>query len=105
MHVSVAGMALLCVALSGCWVFDELDSGMEKMERYSSAKKPAEAAPEAPAPAAKGPRASEYFASQKNARTFTKGQLSGDIVSCQVNGATQFMKQDECLRRGGVPKS
>jgi hypothetical protein len=104
MRILALGLALACVVLSGCWVFDELDSGMEKMDRYTAKKPEAEKEPEPVAAAAKGPRIGEYFASQKNTRTFTKGQLSGDIVSCALNGSTQFMKQSECISRGGVPK-
>ena len=54
-------------------------------------------------PSGKRQRIGEYFASQKNARTLTPGQVSGDIVSCKLGGSTQFMKQPECLSRGGVP--
>jgi hypothetical protein len=109
MRMRVAGVALLSAALSGCWVMDELDAGSKKMDRFTSkGAAPAEAEPaeELPAPAAGGKpqRIGEYFASQKNTRTLTKGQLPGDIVSCKLDGATQFMKQSECLSRGGVPK-
>ena len=103
MRMRVVGVAFLAVALSGCWVLDELDAGSKKIDMYT-AKKP-EPPPEEVAPAPrKGPRVGEYFANQKNARTFTKGQLSGDIVSCKLKGSTQFMKQTECVNRGGVPR-
>jgi hypothetical protein len=60
--------------------------------------------PEPQLPTGKRQRIGDYFANQKNARTLTPGQLSGEIVSCRLNGGTQFMKQTECLSRGGVPK-
>ena len=99
----VLGVALLATALSGCWVLDELDEGNKKMDLYM-AKKPA-AEPEEAAPALpKGPRAADYFASQKNARTLTPGQVSSDIVSCKLKDGVQFMKTQDCVNRGGVPK-
>jgi hypothetical protein len=103
------GIALLAASLSGCWVLDELDAGSKKIDMYSgkSAKKTAEAEAEAAAaaapPARKRQRIGDYFASQKNARTLTKGQLPGDIVKCKTGSGTQFMKQSECLQRGGSP--
>jgi hypothetical protein len=107
MRIRVLGMALLAASLSGCWVLDELDEGSKKIDRYTSkgmAVEEEEPAP-APAPGGKRQRLGEYFASQKNARTLTPGERSSDIVSCKVDGGTQFMKQAECLSRGGVPKS
>jgi len=105
MRMRVFGVALLAAALSGCWILDELDEGSKKMDRYSAKKPESEAAFEEAVPAArKGPRVGEYFANQKNARTLTPGQLSSDIVSCKLKSGTQFMKQTECLSRGGVPK-
>jgi hypothetical protein len=58
-----------------------------------------------PVPSGKRQRLGDYFASQKNARTLTPGERSSDIVSCRLDGGMQFMKQAECLSRGGVPKS
>ena len=105
MRMRVAGVAFLAVTLSGCWVLDELDSGNKKMDMYNPNKANSEAAAAEPAPAArKGPRASEYFASQKNARTFTPGSSPSGIVTCKLKSGTQFMKQEECINRGGVPK-
>lgn len=106
MRFRVLGMAFLAAALSGCWVFDELDEGNKKIEMYTSkagmAVEP-EAEPVA-VPSGKRQRIGDYFANQKNARTLTPGQISSDIVSCNLDGGTQFMKQAECLSRGGVPK-
>ena len=104
MVLRTLAIAFLALGLSGCWVLDELDAGSEKIDRYSSkAAKPAEEEPVA-APSGKRQRIGDYFASQKNTRTLTKGQLPDDIVSCKLGSGTQFMKQAECLNRGGVPK-
>lgn len=101
------GIALLAVSLSGCWVMDEIDASSKKLDLYTgkSAKQAAEAEAAAAAPPArKRQRIGDYFANQKNARTLTKGQLPGDIVSCKTGSGTQFMKQSECLQRGGTPQ-
>ena len=106
MRIRVLGMALLAAALSGCWVFDELEEGNKKIEMYTSKGMAVEPEEEpVAAPSGKRQRLGDYFANQKNARTLTPGQLSSDIVSCKLDGGTQFMKQAECLSRGGVPKS
>jgi hypothetical protein len=105
MRMRVFGVAFLAAALSGCWILNEIDEGSKKMDRYSAKKPESEAAAEEAAPAArKGPRVGEYFASQKNARTFTPGSVSSGIVSCKLKSGTQFMKQEECINRGGVPR-
>ena len=104
MRMRVAGLALLAASLSGCWVLDELDAGNKKMEMYGHTKPKDEDAAEAAAPSAhKGPRAADYFASQKNARTLTPGSAPSGIVSCKLKSGTQFMKQEECINRGGAP--
>jgi hypothetical protein len=104
MRIRVLGMALLAASLSGCWVLDELDEGNKKIEMYTSKGMAVEAEEPEPLPAGKRQRIGEYFANQKNARTLTPGQLSSDIVSCKLASGTQFMKQTECISRGGVPK-
>ena len=103
MRVRVVCVAFLAAALSGCWVLDELDKSNKKMDEYSGTKPDAAAEEVAPA-ARKGPRVGEYFASQKNARTLTPGSVSSGIVSCKLKSGTQFMKQEECINRGGVPR-
>ena len=105
MRIRVLGVALLSACLSGCWVLDELDAGAKKMDQFSGKSATDEPAEEE-LPATRGPRQriSDYFASQKNARTLTPGQMSSEIVSCKLGGSTQFMKQSECVSRGGVPR-
>ena len=99
-------LVLLATALSGCWVLDELDAGSKKIDMYSSkASKHAEEEEPVALPSGKRQRIGAYFASQKNARTLTKGQMPSGIVSCKLSSGTQFMKQEECLHRGGVPSS
>ena len=104
MRIRVLGVALLAASLSGCWVLDELDAGSKKIDMFTSKGMAVEEAEPEPMPSGSRQRIGEYFASQKNARTLTPGQLSSDIVSCKLSSGTQFMKQAECLSRGGVPK-
>jgi hypothetical protein len=107
MRIRVFAVAMLAVALSGCWVFDELTEGSKKMDTYTKKKPDAEASGDAPAPAAapgRRMRANDYFASQTNARHLTPGTVSADIVSCKLKSGTQFMKESECVARGGTPK-
>jgi hypothetical protein len=107
MRKSVLGVALLavCLALPGCWVLDELSAGNKKMDAYMKKKPDADEPSGAPmAGGGKKQRVGEYFANQKNPRTFTPGSLSGDIVRCKLKGDVQFMKQQECASRGGTPQ-
>jgi hypothetical protein len=107
MRFRVFGVAMLAAALSGCWVFDELSEGNKKLDAYTKAKeKPDAEASAAPAGAGGGRkmRASEYFASQTNARHLTPGTMSKEIVSCKLKSGTQFMKESDCAARGGTPK-
>lgn len=107
MRIRVFAVAALAVALSGCWVLDELSSGSKKMDMYTKKKPGAEEAgggDAAPAAGGRKMRANEYFASQTNARHLTPGTMSADIVSCKLKSGTQFMKQSECAARGGTPK-
>jgi hypothetical protein len=100
------GIAVLAASLSGCWVLDELDAGSKKIDMYTAkggAKAVEEEAAAAP-PVRKRQRIGDYFANQKNARSLTKGQLPGDIVNCKTGAGTQFMKQSECIQRGGTPQ-
>jgi hypothetical protein len=105
MRIRVFAVALFAVALSGCWVLDELDAGSKKMDAYTKAKPAAEEPSAAPAGAGgRKMRANEYFASQTNARHLTPGTVSADIVSCKLKSGTQFMKESDCAARGGIPK-
>jgi hypothetical protein len=106
MRTRVFFVAMLTVALSGCWVFDELDAGNKKLDAYTK-KKPEQEASSEPAAGAGGGRkmrASEYFASQTNARQLTPGTLSKEIVNCKLKSGTQFMKEADCASRGGTPQ-
>jgi hypothetical protein len=104
MRMRIFGVALLALALVGCGILDELNEGNKKMDLYMKKKPGAEEPGDAPAaPGGKRQRVGEYFASQKNPKTFTPGTVSGEIVSCKLKSGTQFMKATDCVSRGGVP--
>jgi hypothetical protein len=104
MRLRIFSVALLAVVLAGCGLLDELEEGDKKMDLYMK-KSPGAEEPDGAAPARGGKRqrVGEYFASQKNPKTFTPGTVSNEIVSCKLKSGTQFMKQTECVSRGGVP--
>lgn len=104
MVLRILTVALLAVALAGCGILDELNEGNKKMDLYMKKKPGAEESDDAaPARGGKRQRVGEYFASQKNPKTFTPGTISAEIVSCKLKSGTQFMKQAECASRGGIP--
>jgi hypothetical protein len=104
MRLRVVAVAALALALSGCWVLDELSEGNKKMDAYSGKKPAEESGGAAAAPDGPKMRANDYFASQTNARHLTPGTMSKEIVSCKLKSGTQFMKESECAARGGTPK-
>jgi len=96
----------------GCFVVDELDSGMEKMKAsapgaHKRATEP-EPAPEA-ARADPDRSADARLALRKwwkNARTPTSGPKDPSrataIVSCHVAGQTRFTSRSDCEIQGGT---
>ncbi len=38
-------------------------------------------------------------------RSINTGQVDESIVRCKLGGASQFMRKDDCLTRGGTPGS
>lgn len=103
----VVPLILLCFALSGCFVLDELESGQEIMEKNSpkDAKKAETAAEDENKP----PSGSQWWSSAKTIerRADDENADPGDpkkLVSCRVSGATRFMRRGDCLSQGGTPR-
>ena len=99
----------------GCFVVDELDSGMEQRKATSpNARKRAGAGPESPPqPGATRPDGDPVADARvalrkwwKHARTPTSGPKdparATAIVSCHVAGQTRFMSRTECEVQGGT---
>ena len=92
---------IACLALTtGCFVIEEIDSGMALMEKHGGQHGNRTAEAEEEAPKAAGKVDLEYW---ENARTITSGEGSKDVTSCNLRGQLQFMKRDDCIRRGGQP--
>lgn len=112
------GLRLLALALTtilglGCFVLDELDSAKSLMDnpRFSDKQEKKKAdAPEQPQAApenapekdhADRPSLGEWW---QKTRSLTSGEVSDEFVSCELGGATQFMRRPNCLARGGTPR-
>jgi hypothetical protein len=100
---SLLVLALLLVPAPGCFVVEEIDAGMKVWKHHSPRKKQAETPPEelAAAPPAPGAKRDDWW---QGARSLDSGELSADIVSCELGGATQFMREADCRSQGGRPR-
>ena len=89
---------------SGCFVFEELDSGMEWMERTDAAKKKPSDSSTGTASAQnqnaeqQRPTGAEWW---KKARSLSSDEIDASIVQCQIGGSVQFMRRTDCEARGG----
>jgi hypothetical protein len=102
----ISGLAVLLLVGPGCFVLDELDSGMAKMKASSpNAKAEAESSEEEPAPARKDGKPVDLAAWWKSARTPASGPKDGgermEIVSCRIGGEVRFMSRTDCEVQGG----
>jgi hypothetical protein len=94
---------LLSALCSGCFVFDELDAGMEIMEAHTPTdkKKPADAAKgEEEKPPTYNESVTGWF---ENATTLGPRKQGGDnpMIQCKLGGSTRFTKRTDCLTQGG----
>ncbi len=99
----------------GCYAIDELDKGWEKMNKIPSPP-PAETAEPVPYESAEAERTLAHQRAQskqwwKDSRTLSAKDLNAQkapedkIVSCDLDGGSQFMQRADCLARGGTPKN
>lgn len=103
----LAGLLGLALgALPACFVFEELDAGMETMERVAPSKKPEpEPARRAAAPSRgeggePAPRRSIW---EESGRSINPHERNAEIARCELGGSVQFMTRSDCLARGGRP--
>ena len=97
---------LLFVSLltsSGCWVLNELDNGSKLLDQHSGkAKAKAKEAEEEEATSqvvAKKGAIDAYFKQEEEdgtSKSFSPGEMSGDIVSCHIGKSVQFMTKTNC---------
>ena len=103
----VLAILIVCQLCLGCFVFEELDSGMEMMDKPTFAKKekksdPKPAARSTGSPSSSGPSVQQRVASWWNeARSLNSGEVDDNMVACELSGKTQFMGKTDCLARGG----
>jgi hypothetical protein len=100
-------LPLLAIAflLSGCFVFDEIDAGMEMMDKGPKKEEPA---PEPAGGAAKKPAGQEWWSTAKSlSREDADAAPPGDpqqLVTCRIGGGSRFMRRGDCVSQGGAPK-
>ncbi len=102
--------ALLC---SGCFVFDELDSGVEILDK-NSPRGAAKPTPSSSAAKKKGDDSSFDLAEEGSAALDAVEDWWDDlrkpapdpndgIVRCRLNGAIRFKRESDCRAAGGQP--
>jgi hypothetical protein len=119
-------LLLACALSTGCFVFDEIDNGKAIMEKNAPKPPPdGNAKAGAKAGARAGAKAGGKATAAATAKAGQPGQKTGkdwwataksiepaaesdpgdpnSLASCQVHGATRFMRRGDCLSQGGVP--
>ena len=100
---------LLVVSTSnGCMVIDELDKAAAMMPEKEQSQD--EGKDGAVASATSGGAKENALLRQSKqwwdrATSLSPTGLESSIVSCRLRGETQFMSKDNCLSRGGKPRS
>ena len=101
----LALVLLLSTLCSGCFVFDEIDAGMEIMEAHTPAdKKKSAAAAKAGDEPEKPPTYAESVQGWfQNAKTLGPRKQGGDnpMVQCKLGGSTRFTRRTDCQSQGG----
>ena len=109
------GLVGLLAGGPGCFVLDELDSGMEKMKEASPGARAKTEAKQAEAEretwddarkrSGKDGKAIDLKAWWKSARTPSSGprdpSASVEIVTCRIGGEKRFMTKVDCEVQGG----
>ena len=94
-------LLVACVFASGCFVFDELDSGKKIMDQNSPAK-PAAAPAQKPAAPQAG---ANWWANAKALSGPPADDGKNPVVVCTVGKSTGFMHKLDCQSQGGHPAS
>lgn len=109
---------LMSIALSGCFVLDEMDKAkaIDMSAAAGNAPKPGAKPGEKPAAGAASAPAGKKTASAaaakepapqgkswwETAKTLGSEESTAEIVGCKLGRGTEFMQKDDCLARGGV---
>ena len=85
-------------------VLDEVDSAQEKLKGPAKSKTTERAASTGSSTAESGllEQSKEWW---KQARSLEPATKDTGIVSCRLREGTQFMSKDDCLIRGGIPRT
>ncbi|MEE2662643.1 MAG: hypothetical protein VX681_00880 [Myxococcota bacterium] len=97
MRSAILAVCTLCLAAAlGCSVLEEIDGAHSAMGIGDEKLEGSTAKAEVPEK-----RGIDWSVS----RSINTGQVDPSIVSCRLAGATQFMRKDDCLTRGGTPSA
>jgi len=112
--VKILLLILVCLGCGGCFVFDEINAGMEIMESHTPDAQKAAAKAEALGPGKNSDgtpksareRLSEYYAKQRAkapaAADAAKAAPGDKIGGCRIRGTTQYTRRSDCQLRGGT---
>jgi hypothetical protein len=94
-------LLLHALLLQGCFVFDELDKSDKLMRKTSASAQKQAGAAKSNANSQTAEKAPSWW---EGATTFAPGEGDESIVGCQLSGSIQFMRESDCLTRGGRPQ-
>jgi hypothetical protein len=95
-------LLVLCLGISGCFVFDELDAGDKILEQNKA--KPADPAATADAQKAAGAPAGDAWWAKAKSLSDTPAAASDDpAITCEIGRSVRFMRKSDCLSQGGRP--
>jgi hypothetical protein len=100
----IPALFLIPLLTSGCFVFEELDKGMEIMEAHTP-KKNQKQEEEQLAEGEKRPTYAQsvgnWFQNAKSLAPREQTATDDPMVKCTAQGRTLFTKRSDCLARGG----
>ncbi len=95
MRFRALALALLLAPLGGCFVFDEIDSAGQPAGKTAAA--------DAQRPAQAGANAAARPSWWEKASSLDPAGRDASVVSCRLPGGVQYMREADCLTRGGRP--
>jgi hypothetical protein len=90
-------LALLAGLALGCSLDELTETGIRKAEARPAAE--AQPAGKGKAAASAAPRPNWWA----EARSLSREDADASIVGCRIGGSVQFMREVDCLARGGAP--
>jgi hypothetical protein len=101
-------LSLVALLSSGCFVFEEIDKGMEIMEAHTPAvnkqkKAEAEQLANGEKPPTYAEKMGSWFENAKSLAPREHTSSADPMVKCTAQGRMLFTKRSDCLARGGSP--